>query len=124
MGWSFVHRRMMSELGPQWERQFRHFSHEASAAASLGQVHRATTMDGQDVACKLQYPNMRATVESDLRHFKLAVGVLQRVLPAIKQDQVVKELEARLRKSSITSVKHPHAALWRHAVGPEACQGS
>lgn len=112
MGWSFVRRRMMSELGPEWERHFRHFTHEASAAASLGQVHRATTRDGQDVACKLQYPNMRATVESDLRQFKLAVGVLQRVLPAIKQDQVVKELEARLREELDYEREASHMRLY------------
>src|SRR5450755_1734855 len=37
MGWAFVRRRMTSELGPEWEKRFRSFTHEASAAASLGQ---------------------------------------------------------------------------------------
>src|SRR5271170_2936755 len=41
MGWVFVKRRMAAELGPAWEKKFRHFEHEASAAASLGQVHKA-----------------------------------------------------------------------------------
>src|SRR5579863_6383866 len=41
MGWAFVRRRMASELGPDWETKFTTFSHEAAAAASLGQVHRA-----------------------------------------------------------------------------------
>src|SRR5580698_2385469 len=41
MGWNFVRRRMSSELGPAWESRFATFAHEASAAASLGQVHRA-----------------------------------------------------------------------------------
>src|ERR1700754_1308260 len=52
MGWSFVRRRMASELGPDWESRFAEFGHEASAAASLGQVHRATLPDGTEVACK------------------------------------------------------------------------
>jgi len=40
MGWNFVRRRMASELGPDWQSKFTSFSREASAAASLGQVHR------------------------------------------------------------------------------------
>src|SRR5271166_1036391 len=56
MGWAFVRRRMSSELGPNWEKRFAAFSHEAAAAASLGQVHRATLPTGEQVACKLQYP--------------------------------------------------------------------
>src|SRR5450631_3049028 len=42
MGWNFVRRRMASELGPDWRSRFAAFSHTAAAAASLGQVHRAT----------------------------------------------------------------------------------
>src|ERR1700743_729591 len=41
MGWSFVRRRMASELGPDWQSKFARFDREASFAASLGQVHRA-----------------------------------------------------------------------------------
>src|ERR1700689_5984095 len=41
MGWPFVRRRMMGELGPDWEKCFKSFEHEAARAASLGQVHRA-----------------------------------------------------------------------------------
>jgi predicted unusual protein kinase regulating ubiquinone biosynthesis (AarF/ABC1/UbiB family) len=66
MGWAFVRRRMSNELGPDWEKRFASFSHEAAAAASLGQVHRATLPSGEDVACKLQYPDMASTVEADL----------------------------------------------------------
>src|SRR5271155_2979980 len=41
MGWPFVKRRMAAELGVAWEKKFKSFEHEASAAASLGQVHKA-----------------------------------------------------------------------------------
>ena len=61
MGWNFVRRRMASELGPDWQTKFASFGHEAAAAASLGQVHRARLHDGTDVACKLQYPDMPST---------------------------------------------------------------
>ena len=66
MGWPFVRRRMSTELGPAWQSRFSAFGQEAAAAASLGQVHRATLPDGREVACKLQYPDMPSVVEADL----------------------------------------------------------
>ena len=98
MGWNFVRRRMASELGPDWQGKFASFSHEASAAASLGQVHRARLPDGTEVACKLQYPDMPSIVEADLRQLKLAMAVYHRMDNAIQQDEIYKELRERLRE--------------------------
>ncbi len=98
MGWNFVRRRMASELGPDWQSKFKTFSKESAAAASLGQVHRATLLDGTDVACKLQYPDMPSTVEADLRQMKMAMAVYQRMDNAIHQDEIYKELRERLRE--------------------------
>jgi predicted unusual protein kinase regulating ubiquinone biosynthesis (AarF/ABC1/UbiB family) len=98
MGWNFVRRRMASELGPDWQAKFASFSQTASAAASLGQVHRARLPDGTDVACKLQYPDMPSTVEADLRQLKLAMAVYHRMDNAIQQDEIYKELRERLRE--------------------------
>ena len=98
MGWAFVRRRMASELGPDWQSQFKSFNQVASAAASLGQVHRATLPDGTDVACKLQYPDMPSTVEADLRQLKLAMAVYHRMDNAIQHEEIYKELTERLRE--------------------------
>lgn len=98
MGWSFVRRRMRGELGPNWENSFAEFSHEAIAAASLGQVHKATLLDGRQVACKLQYPDMVSTVESDLKQLRLLIALYHQLDNAIKQDEVYKELVTRLQE--------------------------
>ena len=98
MGWTFVRRRMASELGADWQSKFKTFDHEASAAASLGQVHRATLADGTSVACKLQYPDMPSTVEADLRQLRLAMAIYQRMDNAIHQDDIYIELAERLRE--------------------------
>ncbi|MGE0417353.1 MAG: ABC1 kinase family protein [Acetobacteraceae bacterium] len=98
MGWNFVRRRMTSELGPDWQSRFATFSHEAAAAASLGQVHRAQLPDGTEVACKLQYPDMPSTVEADLRQLRLAMAVYHRMDNAIQHEEIYKELTARLRE--------------------------
>jgi predicted unusual protein kinase regulating ubiquinone biosynthesis (AarF/ABC1/UbiB family) len=98
MGWNFVRRRMSAELGPGWQARFTEFSHEAAAAASLGQVHRAQLPDGTDVACKLQYPDMPSTVEADLRQLRLAMAIYHRMDNAIQHEEIYKELSQRLRE--------------------------
>jgi predicted unusual protein kinase regulating ubiquinone biosynthesis (AarF/ABC1/UbiB family) len=98
MGWNFVRRRMVSELGPDWRSRFGEFSQTAAAAASLGQVHRATLPDGREVACKLQYPDMPSTVEADLRQLRLAMAVYHRMDNAIQHEEIYKELTERLRE--------------------------
>jgi predicted unusual protein kinase regulating ubiquinone biosynthesis (AarF/ABC1/UbiB family) len=98
MGWSFVRRRMTAELGASWETRFAQFGHEAAAAASLGQVHRATLIDGTDVACKLQYPDMPSIVEADLRQLRLALSIYHRMDNAIQNEEIYKELSERLRE--------------------------
>ena len=98
MGWSFVRRRMAGELGPDWQGKFASFGQEAAAAASLGQVHRATLPDGTDVACKLQYPDMPSTVDADLRQLRLAMNVFKRIDQSIQVDDVYTEIAERLRE--------------------------
>jgi predicted unusual protein kinase regulating ubiquinone biosynthesis (AarF/ABC1/UbiB family) len=98
MGAAFVRRRMQSELGPEWRQRFASFEETAAAAASLGQVHRATLHDGTLVACKLQYPDMVSTVDADLRQLKLAMAVYRRMDNTIQQDDIYVELAERLRE--------------------------
>lgn len=54
------------ELGDYPEKIFAKFEAEAFAAASIGQVHRAELKDGRKVAVKIQYPNVRETISSDM----------------------------------------------------------
>lgn len=98
MGGAFVRRRMQSELGPDWRSRFDKFDETASAAASLGQVHRATLPDGRQVACKLQYPDMPSTVEADLRQLRLAMSVYRRMDNSIHHEDIYTELVERLRE--------------------------
>ncbi len=61
-----------ASLGKDPEEVFRRFEDEPFAAASLGQVHRAVTRAGEDVAVKIQYPAIRAAIESDLKLLRSA----------------------------------------------------
>jgi predicted unusual protein kinase regulating ubiquinone biosynthesis (AarF/ABC1/UbiB family) len=54
------------EYGAGWERRFAKFDHEPVAAASIGQVHRATAADGRELALKIQYPGVARSIASDV----------------------------------------------------------
>ncbi len=113
MGWSFVRRRMATELGPNWETRYAGFEREAAAAASLGQVHRATLHDGRLVAAKLQYPDMVSTVDADLRQLRVAMALYHRMDNAIQHDEVYKELAERLREELDYGREAAHLRLYR-----------
>ncbi|CAM9732071.1 unnamed protein product [Phaeothamnion confervicola] len=119
MGWPFVRRRMAAELGPGWEARFASFGRTAAAAASLGQVHRATSGDGTALACKLQYPDMASAVEADLRQLKLIFGLYERYDPAIRTDRIHAEISARLREELDYVREARHMALYANMLAGE-----
>jgi predicted unusual protein kinase regulating ubiquinone biosynthesis (AarF/ABC1/UbiB family) len=98
MGAAFVKRRMAAELGPDWRTNFSDFDLHPAAAASLGQVHRATTLGGAAVACKLQYPDMASAVEADLSQLDFALSLQRRMDSAIDAREAAREVGDRLRE--------------------------
>jgi predicted unusual protein kinase regulating ubiquinone biosynthesis (AarF/ABC1/UbiB family) len=112
MGWAFVKRRMMAELGPGWEKKFASFEHQPAAAASLGQVHRACSLDGALLACKLQYPDMQSAVEADLQQLQWLLAIRRRLDAAIDTTEVGKEIGARVREELDYRREAKHVALY------------
>ena len=117
MGWPFVRRRMTAELGPDWESKFKSFDHEACAAASLGQVHKAVAHDGRTLACKLQYPDMESAVEADLRQLKMVLAIFEHYDRAVSTKEVQKEIAERLHEELdyIREAKHMRFYRLMHA---------
>jgi predicted unusual protein kinase regulating ubiquinone biosynthesis (AarF/ABC1/UbiB family) len=112
MGWPFVRRRMAGELGADWQRRFRDFDRSAARAASLGQVHRATALDGTPLACKLQYPEMASAVEADLRQLKLAMSLYERYDRAVTTAEIHAEISDRLREELDYTREAAHMRLY------------
>lgn len=112
MGWAFVKRRMMAELGPDWMARFRSFEREPAAAASLGQVHRAVALDGTPLAVKLQYPDMQSAVEADLKQLDLIFALHRRMDPAIDTTEIAQEIGERVREELDYRREAGHAALY------------
>jgi predicted unusual protein kinase regulating ubiquinone biosynthesis (AarF/ABC1/UbiB family) len=119
MGPAFVKRRMMAELGPDWSARFRSFDLRSSAAASLGQVHKAVSLDGEELACKLQYPDMQSAVEADLQQLDVLFAIHRRMDPAIDTREIAKEIGARVREELDYRREARHAALYALMLGDE-----
>jgi predicted unusual protein kinase regulating ubiquinone biosynthesis (AarF/ABC1/UbiB family) len=113
MGWAFVKRRMIAELGADWQAKFASFEHHPAAAASLGQVHRARAHDGTELACKLQYADMQSAVEADLRQLGLLFAIHRRMDPAIDTTEIAKEISARIREELDYRREAKHVELYR-----------
>ncbi|MBL6599682.1 MAG: AarF/ABC1/UbiB kinase family protein [Alphaproteobacteria bacterium] len=120
MGRLFVRRRMTTELGRDWKSKFGSFDEEAVAAASLGQVHRATAHDGTALAVKLQYPDMGSIVEADLKQLRFAISIYERYDKAIQASEIYKELVARMREELDYRREAAQMALYRHMLADEA----
>jgi predicted unusual protein kinase regulating ubiquinone biosynthesis (AarF/ABC1/UbiB family) len=113
MGWAFVKRRMQAELGADWQKKFKSFEHQPAAAASLGQVHRAVSLDGEALACKLQYADMQSAVEADLKQLGVLFAIRRRFDPAIDTTEIIKEIGARVREELDYRREAKHVALYR-----------
>jgi predicted unusual protein kinase regulating ubiquinone biosynthesis (AarF/ABC1/UbiB family) len=116
MGWAFVKRRMIAELGPHWQSKFAEFEHKPAAAASLGQVHKARAHDGAALACKLQYPDMQSAVEADLKQLNLLFALHRRMEPVIDTTEINKEIGARIREELDYVREAKHVALYREML--------
>jgi predicted unusual protein kinase regulating ubiquinone biosynthesis (AarF/ABC1/UbiB family) len=119
MGWAFVKRRMMAELGADWRARFGDFEHKPAAAASLGQVHRATSLEGASLACKLQYPDMQSAVEADLSQLEWLFAIHRRMDPAIDTTEIAKEIGARVREELDYRHEAKHAALYKQVLADQ-----
>ena len=119
MGWAFVKRRMSAELGAHWQSKFKDFEHHPAAAASLGQVHRATARDGALLACKLQYPDMQSAVEADLQQLQLLFSIRKRFDPALDTTEIAVEIAARLREELEYKREAKHIALYSNMLKDE-----
>src|SRR4051812_44568360 len=91
-----VEKLLDDELGMPLGEAFRDFEPEAFAAASIGQVHRATTRDGTDVAVKIQYPGIAEAVETDLRNAQLLFPLVRRLAPGLDVKALATELRERI----------------------------
>src|SRR5688572_4280025 len=104
---SLVRVQIKRSLGREPEEIFKQFTLEPFAAASLGQVHRAVTRDGIEVAVKVQYPGIGQAIENDFKWFRTvskpaqAAGYLPKAAIDELQEQIVAETDYQREAGNI-----------------------
>jgi predicted unusual protein kinase regulating ubiquinone biosynthesis (AarF/ABC1/UbiB family) len=99
-------------LGRRIDDAFVEWDDAPLASASIGQVHRAVTLDGRAVAVKVQYPGVSDAIRADLDNAGLLFAGMGMLFPGMEPGPLVAELRARLWRSSTTS--------WRLATSPSS----
>jgi predicted unusual protein kinase regulating ubiquinone biosynthesis (AarF/ABC1/UbiB family) len=87
---------LRKELGTPLGTVFSDFDEHAFAAASIGQVHRARTVDGDEVVLKIQYPGVAEAVETDLRNATMLLPLLKRLAPGLNAKELAAEMRERI----------------------------
>ncbi|MFD4766493.1 ABC1 kinase family protein [Streptomyces niveus] len=93
---STVHKVLAERLGEEWRELFLEFEEKPSAAASIGQVHRAVWHDGRNVAVKVQYPGAGEALLSDLAQLSRFARLLGPLIPGMDVKPLITELRDRV----------------------------
>ncbi|MFJ5288292.1 ABC1 kinase family protein [Streptomyces sp. NPDC088348] len=91
-----VHAVLEAQLGTEWRELFVEFDDKPSAAASIGQVHRAVWHDGRRVAVKVQYPGAGEALLSDLTQLSRFARLLGPLIPGMDIKPLITELRDRV----------------------------
>ncbi|KAG7388772.1 putative aarF domain-containing protein kinase 4 [Phytophthora pseudosyringae] len=85
-----LHHQLKTELGDDWRSKFQEFDDVPIAAASIGQVHRATLLNGDRVAIKIQYPGVAESIGSDLLNLKRLVTYTNILPRGLYIDEIIR----------------------------------
>ncbi len=96
MAYELVTEVVQSELGGPPESIFADFSEEPMAAASIGQVHRARTREGQDVAVKVQYPGVDEAIRADLANADMLFQTVAAMFGGFNPQELLQEVVSRM----------------------------
>ena len=88
------------EYGSGWETRFAHFEFEPVAAASIGQVHYAVTVDGREVALKIQYPGVAQSIDSDVENVTGLLRLLKLLPSNIDVRETIAEAKRQLHQEA------------------------
>jgi len=108
---SEIEGRLREAFGPNPMARFGSFEREPLAAASLAQVHRATTRDGREIAVKVLYPGIELLIRRDLAVLRSILPVIKWVVKVGRVERVFHELSAMLARE--TDYRHERANMER-----------
>jgi len=112
---STMHLVLARGFGPQWRELFRSFDDKPTAAASIGQVHRAVWADGRDVAVKVQYPGAGEALIADLNQIGRMSRLIGLVVPGLEIKPLIAELKARVVEELDYELEARHQSAFAEA---------
>lgn len=104
---------LKSEWGPDWRKQFRWFNPRPIAAASIGQVHKAVTRDGEELAIKVQYPGVAKSIDSDVDNVMTLLRVAGFAPPELEMEKLMAAAKQQLHEEADYTREGEQMALYR-----------
>jgi predicted unusual protein kinase regulating ubiquinone biosynthesis (AarF/ABC1/UbiB family) len=108
------------EWGSGWEKRFRRFSFNPIAAASIGQVHRAETIDGRVLAIKIQYPGVRDSIDSDIANVALLARIPGLAPPGWDPAPLLERARLQLHEETDYVAEARSLMAYRQHIGEDA----
>lgn len=112
------------EYGEGWHRRFQRFSYAPIAAASIGQVHRAETHEGQVLALKVQYPGVRRSIDSDVANLALLMRVPGLVPAGLDLAPLLEHVRQQLHRETDYLAEAQALMAYRRALGDDPSDAS
>ena len=110
---------MGREYGKGWEDRFIDFDYQPVAAASIGQVHRAVTRDGRELALKIQYPGVAKSINSDVDNMAMLMRLAKLMPVDIDIAGIVDETKRQLHQEADYIVEAEYLRAYRELVQDE-----
>ena len=114
-----LHRVLGREYGKGWRARFERFDDEPVAAASIGEVHRARTRDGREVALKIQYPGVARSIDADVDNVAALLRLLDVLPSGASVDALAAEAKRQLRQEADYLAEARFLARYRKLVADE-----
>ena len=107
---------LKSEWGADWRKQFRWFNPRPIAAASIGQVHKALTRDGQELAIKVQYPGVAKSIDSDVDNVVTLLKIAGFAPPELEMEKLMAAAKKQLHEEADYQREGAQMQLYREQL--------
>jgi predicted unusual protein kinase regulating ubiquinone biosynthesis (AarF/ABC1/UbiB family) len=107
---------LRAEWGPDWRKQFRWFNPRPIAAASIGQVHKALTRDGEELAIKVQYPGIAKSIDSDVDNVVTLLKIAGFAPPELEMDKLMAAAKQQLHEEADYQREGAQMAMYRERL--------
>jgi predicted unusual protein kinase regulating ubiquinone biosynthesis (AarF/ABC1/UbiB family) len=114
-----VKRLLGREFGKGWEARFEELDFDPAASASIGQVHRARTSDGRDIALKIQYPGVAKSIDSDVDNLAMFLGMARLLPRELDVSDIVEEAKKQLRQEADYATEAANLERYRELLADD-----